>query len=804
MKVKSNFFSKSAKFAFALMTVCGALFTSCYEKDELTPVEPPTPPVADAVYYVQGKVTDFATGEVVSADGITLSGTESIQSGTQFSFKLSAPGSYTLTATKEGYEIGTTTVNVVEIPAGQISYLNADVAMKAIVIPVPEDIEATYTIQGTIQNKENDAPVQAGKIIIGGNEVPFSNGIYPKTDITSGIHTVSIEAEGYDAYTAIININKEMFAEATRIDHVFDFKLNKTPAVEPQPEAKKYPVYASSNLDGVTYTITGQQIDGKDVNIVKTAKVLNESLEAGSYTISANAGTDYEVQSCAFVLSAGSNEGFSWVVTFEKEAQVYEVTTYLDVIVLDNATGEDITDKVSIKVNNNDKGASGFATIAGANIIKVTDAADVYYGTTQSIEIEKETSDVEGKTKTIVATIKLNKKPVVTPQPKVYTVKAVAGDASVLFTLYNSANKIVDTNAGKLEVELKEKGTYSIIADKAGKVIDPVTFELTDDAPNFIWNVTSQDIKDINPTPGGGQGVVTPDKNVEFKLANNDKSPADVNDLPEVLITLPAGALPEPTTVSITIIPVENEADKKSNTATVLTFEGTPDGLVFDKPLEIQFADDFKLGNMNLYYLNETTNTWNKEGDPVASDGTNYIAKIPHFSKFKFGFESAFAQAFDEEKVASLPFNISNDTDFEVKKTVNCTRKGGMVMLTDIDAVVSTLLPEATDLAKNLIKSTVEALIYAQTSNKVSAEFAQLTDNVEVTIPATNILSSVKSTQTFDVATYTLTINEKALDVKVSIAGAAVYEPVFTPIDHGHGHGHGNGNNAGGGIGGAE
>ena len=70
--MKSKLFGFGAKSALYLMAICGALFTSCYEKEEIDV----TPPVVlpDAAYVIVGNVYFAKNGEPVANKTVTIDG----------------------------------------------------------------------------------------------------------------------------------------------------------------------------------------------------------------------------------------------------------------------------------------------------------------------------------------------------------------------------------------------------------------------------------------------------------------------------------------------------------------------------------------------------------------------------------------------------------------------------------------------------------------------------------------------------------------------------------------------------------
>lgn len=119
--MKKLLFGLSAKVVLAI-AVCSTLLTACYEKAPVVIPDEPTP----AVYYLVGSLYDGATSKAISGS-VTVNGEK--QSGSTFNFKISTPGTYTLTASADGYIDVTREIVVVEVPAGQVSVNRADVAL---------------------------------------------------------------------------------------------------------------------------------------------------------------------------------------------------------------------------------------------------------------------------------------------------------------------------------------------------------------------------------------------------------------------------------------------------------------------------------------------------------------------------------------------------------------------------------------------------------------------------------------------------------------------------------------------------
>ncbi len=780
MKVKSKFFSKSVKLGFALLTICGGLLTSCYEKEELdVPTPTPTDPEAP-VYIVKGTVSDYDSNSLITADKITLSGVSPEQKGSSFEFTLDKAGSYILSVEKAGYTTVKMTVDVNQIETGK-SVTNLGVMMRPSTTP-PSLIEAKYKILGAVTDAIEGTPIATGEIKIDNQTKTITNGFYPAFDVTSGSHAVTISASGYKPFVTMVYINKVMDEEQITVEHSIPFEL--TP-VESQNPDETYPVLATSDEAGVQFTLTGRTAKGNPVS--DSGSSINGNYEAGTYILKAEA-AGFDAQSTEFILGPNDQQGFVWNVKFEQEPQQYNVETFLRVVVLDNETGENITSSVEILVNGNTITSDGFATVVGVNIVDVTDNTDTYYGTTYLVNVDKTTSDVQGEKRIIGVEVKLNKKPL--PPVDVYTIKATSADTSVLLTLYKGDN-VIEASLGSLIYTTEESGEYRMEATKEGKIIIPVVFTVDANAPNYVWSLTHHDIKDIQ----SGDILFIPGREYNGTIENNNTEGM----VSAISVRVPGDALDRPTVINIQTINHEYSADAHPTTPSlsIITFEGVEDGLQFNTPIEISFADNYGLGDLNLYFLNNN-NEWKIEPDPVISSGGTYLAKVPHFCKFKVGLDCTSSFAADQDIVQTGSGNIYNPEAASKDINLKYNTKVGVKMLSDWDTVlngVSSLLPNG----KELLKVALENIIYAHTGSKPLTDFTSTEETRAVTIPGLSVLTSATATQSFEKQTYGVILNGITVSVEVLVAGSTVLVEQISPISHGHGHG-GNNWNSGGGI----
>ena len=124
MKMKSKLFGFGAKSALYLMAICGALFTSCYEKEEID-----VDPVAPAAYYVIGSVSNGSNGQSMNAT-VTVDGVAVTLTNGAFIKKVDyKEAGYVVAATADGFYPVTRTVYCVAVAEGQTSTAVADIRL---------------------------------------------------------------------------------------------------------------------------------------------------------------------------------------------------------------------------------------------------------------------------------------------------------------------------------------------------------------------------------------------------------------------------------------------------------------------------------------------------------------------------------------------------------------------------------------------------------------------------------------------------------------------------------------------------
>ena len=128
MKMKSKLFGLGAKSALYLLAICSALFTSCYEKEEIDV----TPPVVlpDAAYVIVGNVYFAKNGEPVANKTVTIDGgTIQTDSNGAFIKEGLTAGQHVVTVDLDGYAKVARTVYLVAVQKGQTSLANVEVVL---------------------------------------------------------------------------------------------------------------------------------------------------------------------------------------------------------------------------------------------------------------------------------------------------------------------------------------------------------------------------------------------------------------------------------------------------------------------------------------------------------------------------------------------------------------------------------------------------------------------------------------------------------------------------------------------------
>jgi len=177
MKMKSKLFGFGAKSALYLMAICGALFTSCYEKEEID-----ADPIAPAAYYVIGSVSNGSNGQSLNAT-VTVDGAAVTLTNGAFIKKVDyKEAGYVVAATADGFYPVTRTVYCIAVAEGQTSTAVADIRLF--------DATSQVTPPTGVQTP-TEAQIQVVKDAVVGSFIPKVG-----NDATVGSSTITINDDG--------------------------------------------------------------------------------------------------------------------------------------------------------------------------------------------------------------------------------------------------------------------------------------------------------------------------------------------------------------------------------------------------------------------------------------------------------------------------------------------------------------------------------------------------------------------------------------------------------------------------------
>ena len=130
MKMKSNVFGYSAKLALAVLAVCGTLFTSCYESEELdnTGGGGTVKPLDPAKYLVAGSITNGSNGAIITNATVKVDNAPVTATNGTFSVE-AKPGFIKIEVTADGFLDNETMVYVQPAQPGETSVGIADIAL---------------------------------------------------------------------------------------------------------------------------------------------------------------------------------------------------------------------------------------------------------------------------------------------------------------------------------------------------------------------------------------------------------------------------------------------------------------------------------------------------------------------------------------------------------------------------------------------------------------------------------------------------------------------------------------------------
>ena len=495
MKKKNYFSGFSARIAFAIIALTGAMLTGCYKDDGLD-VNSQIGDIVlpDATYTISGMVVDAETfapinGAIITG-GIT---TTSVYGG--FTASVSRPETYTLFVTAKNYDPITTAVVVEEVNPGQSAVYSTYIAMQP-------NMTGTYDLDLIVYNNSGSIIPATGYTAT--VTAVGSSTILSTTGLEGGkTYLVQIVAEGYvDTYVTLelpaIRFDKQ------NVQKVVPVTLNSVPSGDVQIfgqiningnhfYASAIKLYDASNkLIGIQEGYTYSFLVSEDLF---TASATRTASKTATFTFEITAaGITFEVKKTYSV--TGESES---VVVSDIEIKVNTTvgsavsTTYgNEVTETPNYTNSsDVAVEYSFNYTSYEGSAVSTASDYAAALEKlnITSTNPFYQPVLVALNVVNATGITAGASKTssievAAASILETFTYIATASEVTSTIDSVTADGEAITTLagLNGAKSVIDTATGLIEI--KNTGIYPISHDHGhghghgsgnagGGIIDP-------------------------------------------------------------------------------------------------------------------------------------------------------------------------------------------------------------------------------------------------------------------------------------------------------------------------------------------
>lgn len=550
----------------------------------------------------------------------------------------------------------------------------------------------------------------------------------------------------------------------------------------------------SVTLPDATYTLTGTIVDKDGVMIANatgtaagqafTGATFSVKAQPGEQTITAKAEGYKEVTKKVQILEVkpGQSAVYNEIIVLTKEEATPEYKTYdLKVAVFgaDDTNTQLAADKdYSLKVTDetgNEVALTGLAA-GHYNVVVTPTDADKYIATTCSVDLPK----VEGEANAAYyLPVVLNLK----DAEKEYQILYAEAENYAELTsmeIFKNGNVVASTTSGKLFYLAEKDGSVYKLEVKAktweGVQVERVFF-YSDEVTSFVIDFNEKGASAVVV-----DGVVT---SGDFVLGAEDRF--------SVLDGTTATLNGENFDGAIQLVRMQNY-----ETLDVLrVYEGTPDGLLFSKPIQVSFADNWggELGDLSLEYWGN--DKWTADSN-VTTSKKEYVMNVGHFSIFRarLPYSATSSYEYVTEDTEHL-IDRKNDNDVSITVPYTYTYKYGMIF--DVEAAV-----RAAGFTNDNAIAYVANLITTVMNNSGFVNFGiqSVTTTTDITVTPWTLLKKVTKTQVTYVYDVVFELAGKTVHINVIQEAGAWITPDLFEYGHGHGHGHGHGDdlNAGGGI----
>ena len=656
----------------------------------------------------------------------------------------------------------------------------------------PSTVKPVYKITGVVSNASTGEPLSGAKV---NGATTATDGTYA-LDATEGLNVLTVTKDDYKTVTTSVYVEK--------------IENGKTAVYT--VNAAMYPGYDTPTYKTVKYTIKGTATDESSAAVKLSSVVIPGCTIAvvnNTFTVEGvQPGTYYAVLKAEGYKNAYATIAVAPVAAEEGEGDQI-VTSTVAVLMQKEETAKVSKYYVCGFVTNEKDAAVPDATVK----VEVGEfKADLTTDNRGYFNIEVAAEHI---TPTTLAIITVSKAGYVA-QAKATVVKLVETGA----TSVTSIEVVLKAESSDIPDEDPSKGGEQIIevpVDKAEptKAEDIKEPEVKADIEKVAEELGIEDITKIDiPVVKVEEALVVELVSTEAVIDETTGETTQETKTVADQITLPANTQVYYVGGQAQAIKLTRDIQTEKATAAVRTYEGQPSGTVFSQPLEVKFQapvtvtvePDYVLG---VLYQNEKTGVWSADANNYAeydmTSGT-FVGKINHFSKFRFGFESAIVPV-DSVK---LDAEIINKPCYTGSAAAVVTVKGNYMGGTAYDGntpalAVETALSGMNAETKSYVTMLLKNMILKDNANIAPKNsYSKTALSVDISVPAYKQIDNFSMVRKQVRRSYTVHVidkNKKTTDVTVVVK--KIISTTLTAnyaIGHTHGHGNGEDLNAGGGI----
>ncbi|RHE95363.1 carboxypeptidase regulatory-like domain-containing protein [Bacteroides intestinalis] len=657
----------------------------------------------------------------------------------------------------------------------------------------PSTVAPVYKITGVVSDASTGAPLSGAKV---NSATTAADGTY-SLSAAVGLNVLTISMDNYKTATTSV------YVEQIENGKVAVYAAN----------AALYPGKDIPDYKTVKYNIKGTATDESNKAVALTSAVisgLTPTLSGNTFSAeNVQPGTYYAV-----LTAAGYNKAYVTINVVPVAAEIGEgdqIVTSMVGVLMQKESATAVSKYFVCGFVTDEKGDA-----VSAAAVKVEVGSAVYNDlkTDGKGYFYKEIS-AENVTPTTLATITVTKSGYV-KQVKASLLKWVeTGATSVTSVSFVLKAESVTPDPDPDPSEGGEAEVPVDVTKKEDKDIEDIKKEESADVVSKIEELAKEYGTEVIPVVPVETELVVSLESTEQVYDEETGEPTSETKKVTDEIKLPANTTVYYVGGTAEAISVARDIQAEKTTAATRVFEGKPSGTVFSQPLEVKFdvpvtvtkEPDYVFG---VLYLDEKTGEWKADADNYATYdpvSKKFVAKVSHFSKFSFGFESAII---DKEN-ANLPAETIDKPCYTGSASANIVLRGQYLGGIAYDGNTPALAAKA---ALSKMNDETQAYVVLLLNNMIAKDYANVKPTVDYTkvaveenftVPAYKQIDNFSMVRKQTKKAYTVHVidkNKVTIDVTVIVKKiTSVTIEANYAIGHTHGHG-GNGTdlNAGGGI----